>query len=91
MNFYSFKKPQLIDNKILKYYNNKYNSPKIIIPEKNTQYEFLNVYYDDFINMLKNNCSFCVILFLLIILLYLRYIEVNIKKEKLKKIINNEL
>ena len=88
MSFLSFKKPKLIDNKLLKYYNNKYNSPKIISPPQNTQYEFINTYYDDFINMIKNNYTSCFILLLLIILLYLRYIEVNIKKEKLKNLNN---
>lgn len=101
MSFYSFKKPQLIENKLLKYYNNKYTTPKIKfstldspdIINKNDgfKFEFLNKYYDEFFNIIKNNYGFFLIFFLLIILLYLRYIEVNMKKDKLKKIIDKDI
>jgi hypothetical protein len=91
-------KPNLIDLKLLKSYNNKIKN-KYTIPanatEPNAKENYLwenIIYFKNFIlNILiffiKEYYGIIIFIILLIILLYIRYIEVNKRKAKLQKIL----
>jgi len=89
MSFYLYKsKPNLIALEVLKHYNkkikNKYNPPIIetnVVIGPSYKETILKYLYD----LLKDYFSFIFIIFLLVILLYIRYIEVNKKKRLIKK------
>ena len=90
-------KPNLIELKLLKHYNNKIKNKYTIIDEPKPNIE--KNYYLDTLNIIKNTlinyiwqCMkeyYGVIIFILlmILLLYIRYIEVSKRKKKLKKIL----
>jgi len=88
-------KPNLIDLKLLKSYNNKMKNKYSIvdIPDKIETKSFDKIndiknYIFDFIwNFIKEYYGLIIFLLLLIILLYIRYIEVYKRKAKLKKIL----
>jgi hypothetical protein len=96
MSFYLHKsKPNLIDLKLLKNYNNKIKNKYTIVDSstkiENTSYEKINniknIIFDNIWNIIKEYYGFFIFLTLLIILLYIRYIEVNKRKAKIKKIL----
>jgi hypothetical protein len=98
------KKPKLVDLKLVKYYNeklkmrdiqDKIKQDEIIkqqeIDELNnkpieTIMKRIGITILDFI---KENYGFVILVFLLVILLYVRYIEVYKRKQKIKELINN--
>jgi hypothetical protein len=85
------RKPKLIENKIVKYYNAKNKQNKLNQPDVNEQiiHEPLHKKLTNLVwEFIKENYGFFIILILVIILLYVRYIEVNKRKEKMKKIID---
>ena len=90
MNTY-YKKPNLVEPKLAKYFINKINehqnklAQEAIKVEEETIFKkyLMNIY--DFI---YNNYGFVLIISLLIILLYVRYVEVSRRKSKMKKIIS---
>ena len=87
MNVHNFNKPRLVENKIKKLFIPK---PKIggdVIVEKKIETSFLNNIYQSFLNFIKDNYGFFILITLLSILLYVRYLEVNRRKEKMKDII----
>ena len=96
MSFYLHKsKPNLIDLKLLKNYNNKIKNKYTIIDSstkiENTSYEKINniknIIFDNIWDNIKEYYGFFIFLTLLIILLYIRYIEVNKRKAKINKIL----
>jgi hypothetical protein len=97
------KKPKLIEPKIYKYYNEKLRTKelkeKIKQDEIIKQQELANIpvilpdpwYKKIFVNIwefIKENYGFFLIISLIIILLYVRYIEVNSRKKKMKDAID---
>lgn len=74
-------KPKLIDLDFLKYYNNKIKE-KYINTNNNDRYNILNIF--------KNYYGILIFIILLIVLLYIRYIEVARRREKLNKILFKE-
>lgn len=96
MSFYLHKsKPNLIDLKLLKSYNSKIkNKYSIIESSNNIKNNYLdnikkNI-FDFLLIYIKEYYGLIIFLVLFIILLYIRYIEVNKRKEKLKKILFND-
>jgi len=88
----NLKKPKLVEGKLVKFFNEKYKlqQEKILheqIQTLNSQpwYKLIGSYSWSFI---KENYGFFILIFLILILLYVRYIEVNNRKEKMKGIIN---
>jgi hypothetical protein len=96
MSFYLHKsKPNLIDLKLLKSYNNKIKNKYSIIESsnniKNTYIDDIKKYIFDFIyNFIKEYYGLIIFLVLFIILLYIRYIEVLKRKAKLKQLLFND-
>jgi predicted PurR-regulated permease PerM len=92
-------KPKLIHPKLLQYYYNKINiNNKEKIYKNNqenninqliTQYggNWYNNLYNNILDFIKKYYGFCIIVFLIVILLIVRYIEVKKKKEKVKHIL----
>ena len=89
-------KPNLIDLKLLKSYNNKIKNKYTIQAnptEPPVNYLWENIIYlkNFLLNILKENIKeyFGIIIFIIlfIILLYIRYIEVNKRKAKVQKIL----
>ena len=92
------KKPQLVEKKLRNFYINKFKlnnvnkQPEIINNVNNINnvikswFIYLLKYILDFIKLYY---GFALLIGLIIILLYIRYIEVNKRKEKIKKIISN--
>ena len=85
-------KPKLVDSKLIKYYNEKnkvveVKEPEVVpvIKEETPQDKILK-YIKDFI---IENYGFVILFTLILLLLYVRYIEVNKKKKKLKQIIES--
>lgn len=99
MSFNSYNnKPRLVDKKIIKFHVNKIknieNESKIQqedIIKKNIEIKEINnnKWYNKCISyiwaFIKENYGFVTIITLLIVLLYVRYLEVNRRKIKLKK------
>ena len=96
-------KPKLVEPKLYKYYNNKLRTKEIkakikqdkII--KNNELSKIHVIKSDACykkiliniwNLIKANYGFFLIISLISILLYVRYIEVNSRKKKIKNIID---
>jgi len=97
-------KPNLVEPKLYKYYNNKLRTKELKEKIKHDdivkQQEVLNIpiiksdtwYNKIFTNIwevIKMNYGFFLIISLISILLYVRYIEVNLRKEKMKNVMNN--
>lgn len=86
------KKPKLIEPKILRYYNEKIqNKNKIkqdeIITNANAEPWYKNT-CGCIGSFIKNNYGFFLIVFLILLLLYVRYIEVNNRKKKMKIVVD---
>lgn len=89
------KKPKLVEPKLYNYYNEKLKkikndeiTNKLVIEaaiESNTWYKKISKNIWKFI---KENYGFFLIISLISILLYVRYIEVNSRKNKMKDAIN---
>jgi len=97
------KKPKLVENKLIKYYNDKKSQKELKIkiaeeelqkkkieaelnniPEESTYKKILNPVWE----FIKENYGFFIIITLILILLYVRYIEVCKRKRKMKDIID---
>ena len=93
------KKPKLVEPKIYKYYNKKIKTKelkeKIKQDEKNKQIELENIpvilpdpwyktMFGSIWEFIKENYGFFLIITLISILLYVRFIEVNSRKKKMK-------
>lgn len=95
------KKPKLVENKVIKYYNNKKNQKELKIKlaeeiqKKNLEIESKNIpvepVYKKLLNpvweFIRENYGFFIIIILILILLYVRYIEVCKRKNKMKDVI----
>lgn len=88
----SINKPKLVDNRFIKYVNHK-TKKKVLFKEEVNQkiqleneswYNKLGKYFWDFT---KDNYGFVLLTTLITLLLWVRYIEVNRKKQKIKEII----
>jgi hypothetical protein len=98
------KKPKLVENKVIKYYNQKKNQKELKlklaeeeIQKKNLEIEANNIpeepAYKKLLNpvweFVKENYGFFIIITLILILLYVRYIEVCKRKNKMKDVIKH--
>jgi hypothetical protein len=102
MSFNNYNKPKLVDSKIYKYYNNKIRTLERREQIKQQELEnipvirHVNWYNKIYVNIcifIKDNYGLFLIFTLISILLYVRYIEVNLRKKKMKNVIdkiNNE-
>jgi hypothetical protein len=93
MNFNYKYKPNLVEYDLIKYYINK---KKIKSYKTNNKESYINYsdYYNNYygnslFNFIRDNYGFFLISSLIIILLYVRYMEVNKRKNKLNEFINN--
>jgi hypothetical protein len=97
MSFNSNNKPKLVENKLVKYLNHKIKKknlkdqineipvqPEMNVTEPKKWYKTCLCFLGNFI---KENYGFVLINTLLLILLYVRYIEVSKRKEKIKKLV----
>lgn len=97
------KKPKLVENKLIKYYNDKKSQKKLKIKlieeelqKKKLELEVNNIpvepIYKKILNpvyeLIKEYYGFFIIITLISILLYVRYIEVCKRKNKMKDIID---
>jgi hypothetical protein len=91
MNTY-YKKPKLVEPKLAKYFINKINEQQTKIAQdallKVEEETIFKKYLMKIYDFIYNNYGFVLINTLLIILLYVRYVEVSRRKSKMKKIIN---
>jgi hypothetical protein len=90
MNTY-YKKPNLVEPKLAKYFINKINEQQNKLAQEAIKVEEENIfkkYLMDIYNFIYNNYGFVLIISLLVILLYVRYVEVSRRKSKMKKIID---
>lgn len=99
MSFDSYnRKPKLVETKLVKYFNDKYrqkemNQEDIIkqqggeVVQINTQPLYTRI-QTGLWEFFKENYGFFILSFLIILLLYVRYIEVSRRKEKMKNIIS---
>ena len=87
------KKPSLVEKKILKFVNFKKQKKflleqqkieQIKLEEENTTFNKCSTFCIDF---MKENYGFILLVVLISILLFVRYIECNKKKEKIKDIV----
>ena len=95
MSFYSnMPRPKLVENSIKKQYKelnevkeiNKIN--ELILIDENKSKLWYNVIKKVCWDFIKENYGFVLIVSLLIILLYVRYIEVHKRKEKIKELLH---
>lgn len=97
------KKPKLVEPKILKYYNEKQRNKELKeqfkLEEQQRDKQQLDIQQEEpvkwyttmgnnIINFVKENYGFFLIVSLIIILLYVRYIEVEKRKQKMKTTID---
>ena len=97
------KKPKLVENKLIKYYNDKKSQKELKIKlveeelqKKNLEIDANNIpvepIYKKLLNpvwmFIKENYGFFIIITMILILLYVRYIEVCKRKNKMKDIID---
>jgi hypothetical protein len=91
MNTY-YKKPKLVEPKLAKYFINKINEQQTKIAQESLlkveEETIFKKYLMKIYDFIYNNYGFVLINSLLIILLYVRYVEVSRRKSKMKKIIN---
>jgi hypothetical protein len=79
------KKPKLIEPKLLKYYNKKIKNEEI--KQNIISISLYKKIWENIWNYIKENYGFFLIITLIIILLYVRYIEVDKKKKKINNIL----
>jgi hypothetical protein len=99
----NIKKPKLVENKLIKYYNDKKSQKELRIKlieeelqKKNLEIDVNNIpvepIYKKILNpvyeLIKEYYGFFIIITLISILLYVRYIEVCKRKNKMKDIID---
>jgi len=75
-------KPNLVEPEIFHYINKKIKNKPVAV-------NYVSIFFKYIWNFIKCNYGFFILFFLIFILLYVRYIEVNKKKEKIKQILNN--
>ncbi len=97
------KKPKLVENKLIKYYNEKSRQKELKL--KIAQEELLKKQLEEQANnippepiykkvlnpiweFIKENYGFFIVITLISILLYVRYIEVSRRKERMKNVID---
>lgn len=87
------KRPSLVEKKILKFVNMKKQRKiqieqdkleQIKIEQENTTFNKISTYTIDFI---KENYGFVLLVFLIGLLLFVRYVECNKRKDKIKEIV----
>ena len=103
MSFNNPKKPRLVESKLSQYYINKIKDKEAkikmdndLMEKQKIELELLNQpkepFYkkilDKIINFIKINYGFMIMISLLIILLYIRYIEVNKRKVQMQEIMD---
>lgn len=103
MSFNNPKKPKLVESKLSQYYINKIKDKEAKIKMENDLLEkqkielellnqpkepFYKKILDKVIEFIKKNYGFIIMSSLLIILLYIRYIEVNKRKIQMKEIMD---
>jgi hypothetical protein len=103
MSFNSYRKPRLVEPKLSKYYidkiKDKENKSKIAqeeVTKQKMELELLNQPAEPFHKKISNyiyefiieNYGFVIMISLLAILLYVRYIEVNKRKAQLKEVVD---
>jgi hypothetical protein len=94
------RKPRLVDNRLIEYYKDKFQKEELKeqIKHENIKQELpviieepQELWYDKYVEhikcFIKENYGFVIISTLIIILLYVRYIEVKKRKKKMKEII----
>jgi hypothetical protein len=88
MSFQSYYKPNLVEKKIIKYHNKKNNDIKDqeIFNNELKQNHWYNNYLVYISTFIKENYGFVLLFSLIIILLYVRYIEVNKRKKQIQKL-----
>lgn len=106
MSFINGKRPKLVEPKLSKYYMDKIKEKEIKIKLANEelakQKQELEIknqpgepFYISIANTIRDfiieNYGFVLIILLIGILLFVRYIEVNKKKEKMKQILNKHI
>lgn len=96
MSFNSYNtRPQLVERKVAKYLNEKLKQKDLLNQIKTQEVELQNikpdVWYNKCLetmwNYIKENYGFFLLVTLIITLLYVRYLEVSRRKEKMKQII----
>ena len=86
---YYYNKPKLVENKVIQKYLNKFKEENDIIEKITTESNIKNNYiYDYTCNIFQKYYGFIIISFLILLLLYIRYLEVCKKKNLLKHLIN---
>ena len=96
MSFNPSYRPKLVESKISRYYSDKLKQKElskqeieIKLKEQKEALEIANtspikLLFKDFINFIKENYGFFLLITLLVILLWIRYIETNRKKEQFR-------
>jgi hypothetical protein len=85
-------KPKLVDSKLIKYYNEKnkpveVKEPEVVqVVEEETIQDKILKYMKEFI---IENYGFVILFTLILLLLYVRYIEVSKKKQKIKAMLKS--
>jgi len=85
------KKPKLIEPKLLKYFNDKIKNKEkqqTLELQNNLTETWQKKLYKNICSFIKENYGFFIIVTLILLLLYVRYIEVNKRKNKVQNIIN---
>lgn len=90
---FNYKKPKLVEKKFIKYYKNIMD--KQIQEEEIIKFEQSNIipFHKKILNYIKDfifdNYGFVILMTLITILLYVRYLEVNKRKQRIKELLNN--
>lgn len=90
------KKPKLVESRILRHYNEKLRTKEIKEKIKQEEVNLASIVPDtwykkmlkDIYQFIKDNYGFFLIIGLILLLLYVRYIEVNRRKKKMKNVID---
>jgi hypothetical protein len=89
MSCYYYNKPKLVESKIIQKYLNKFKEQNDIIEQNTIDSNIKNNYiYDYLCTIFQRYYGFIILLFLILLLLYIRYLEVCKKKNLLKHLIN---